>query len=230
MTPKEKKTIILEEVIKPEFENAGYDSIGQTYYRMQEDCCIAVKLQSSQFNSSNTGYTFWFHIKAFPKQTSLETLKEWPAWSDSIHEDALLPDCGNLHPYRTAKGYQIDGYKNFVLQDMDLEDIRTRLRSDLQEYILPQLDRIKRLEDLETQKKEWLNRWNSERVLLMNYFSVAQMSSTVRDNIPHLRDAQRRFGLSAETIKKNQPLYEEIKAFSAWPKDDKWEFILSTLK
>ena len=229
MTPKEKKTIILEEVIKPEFKSAGYDSIGQTYHRMQEDCCIAVKIQSSQFNSSNTGYTFWFHIKAFPKQTSLETLKEWSAWSDSIHEDALLPDCGILHPYRTAKGYQIDGYKNSVLQDMDLEDIKKRICSDLHDYILPQLAEIKSLDEWETKKKEWLNRWNSERILLLNYFSVAQMSSAVRDNISHLRDTQRRFGLSAETIRNSQPLYQEIKAFSVRPEDDKWEFILSTL-
>ena len=229
MTPKEKKTIILEDVVKPEFENAGYDSIGQTYYHMRENCCIAVKIQSSQFNSSNTGYTFWFHIKAFPKQTSLETLKEWPAWSDSIHEDVLLPDCGNLHPYRTAKGYKIDGYKNFVPQDMDLEDIKQRIRSDLRDYILPRLAEIKNLDDWETRKKEWLNRWNSQRILLLNYFNVAQLSSAVRGNIPHLRDAQRRFGLSAETIRENQSLYEEIKTFSPWPEDDKWEFILSTL-
>ena len=84
---------------------------------MREDCCVAVKIQSSQFNSSNTGYTFWFHIKTFPKQISLETLKEWTAWSDSIHEDSLLPDCGkDIVPY----GGTHLGYAEIIQQEDSL--------------------------------------------------------------------------------------------------------------
>lgn len=229
MTSKEKKNIILHEVVRHEFKNAGYRSIGQTYYCIQDDCCIAVKIQSSQFNSDSTGYTFWFHIKAFPKQTSKETLQDWGSWSDSIHESALLPNCGSLHPYRSSKGYQIDGYKNYAPQDVDLESIKERIRSDLRDHILPQLARIKSLDDWEARKKEWMSRWNSPELLLMKYFNAAQMSSADQSNIPLLRDIQHRLGLSSEIIMENRPLYNEIKSLSAWPEDDKWIFILSAL-
>lgn len=231
MTSKEKKSIILKEVITPAFKQAGYRTIGQTYYCVQGDCCIAVKIQSSHFNSDATGYTFWFHIHAFPKETSKETLKEWNAWGSSdVHESLLLPDCGHLHPYRSPLGYQIDGYKNYAPQDMDVEDIKKRIGSDLHDVILPQLAEIKSLDDWKTRKEEWMERGNSQRVLLLNYFGSAQMSATVPEMAIKLRDTQRRFGLSSEMIRENEALYQEIRALSAWPDDNKWGFILSALE
>lgn len=232
MTTKEKKTIILKEVITPAFKEEGYRTIGQTYYRVQGDCCMTVKIQSSHFNSAATGNTFWFHIEAFPKETSREQLKEWNSWgSSSIHESSLLPDCGYLHPYRNALGYCIDGYKNYVPQDMDIEDIKERIGSDLREVILPQLDEIKSLDDWNRQKEEWTEQsWQSTRILLIRYFGSAQMSAVVPEMVLKLRDTQHRFGLSSETIRENEPLYQEVRAFSDWPDDDKWSFILSALE
>ncbi len=75
MTSSEKKTLVLKEVVTPIFKAAGYRTIGQTFYRVQEDCCMTVKIQSSQFNSVATGYTFWFHIDACRKGATQEKLK-----------------------------------------------------------------------------------------------------------------------------------------------------------
>lgn len=232
MTSKEKKEIILKEIVAPAFKEAGYRTIGQTYYRVQGECCLTVKTQSSRFNSAATGYTFWFHIKALPKETTREKIKEWNSYgTSSIHEDSLLPDCGYLHPYHNPMGYQIDGYKNYVPQDMDIEDLKNRIGSDLREVILPQLDGIRSLDDWEKRKEEWTERnWNSPRILLLRYFGSAQMCAVVPETILNLKDTQRRFGLSSEMIREQEALYQQVRAYSSWPDDDKWEFILSALQ
>ena len=161
MTSKEKKDRIVQEVIIPELQNAGYQFFGQTFYCFGDDCCIALKLQNSQFNSENAGYSFRFHIEE-------------------------------------------------------------RIGSDLRDYILPQLSGIRTPAAWKSYKKEWLNRWNAPKVLLMNYFNTVQLFATEEDNLPHLRDAQRRLGLSAKTIRENRGLYLQIKDASIWPEDDKW--------
>lgn len=231
MTTKEKKVIIQKEIVASAFREAGYRTIGKTYYRVQGDCCMTVKMQSSQFNSAVTGYTFWFHIEAMPKETTREKLKDWNLYgSSSIHESSLLPDCGYLHPYHNPLGYQIDGYKNYMPQDMDVEDIKKRIGSDLHEIILPQLDGIRSLDEWEKRKTEWTQQvWNSQRMLLLRYFDSAQMCAVVPETVLRLKDTQRQFGLSSGTIREQEALYQEVRAYSSWPEDDKWEFILQTL-
>ena len=44
-----------------------------------------------------------------------------------------------------------------------------------------------------------------------------------------LREMQKRFNLPSEIIRENEALYHQIQALSEWPKDNKWEFILSSL-
>lgn len=231
MTSREKKAILIKEVITPTFKEAGFSVIGQTYYRGQGECCIAVNLQSSQFNSVVTGYTFWFHIEAFPKETSREELKIWNASaSSSVHEDVFLPDDGMLHPYRDPRGYRIDGYKNYKPQDMDIEDLKKRIGSDFRDVILPQLYEIQSLDDWNKKKAEWEKHWELPRNRLLRYFGSAQMLAVVPETVQNLRDTQRHFGLSSETIRGQEALYQEVRAYSEWPDDNKWKFILSTLE
>lgn len=111
MTPKEKKDVILKEVIKPGLKNAGYQSAGQTYCSVRRECCLAVRIQSSRFNSAETGFVFWLNIAVFPKDVPKDTLKA--GCFGEIKENVLLPDGGVLHPYRSSLGYQIDGYKDY---------------------------------------------------------------------------------------------------------------------
>lgn len=56
------------------------------------------------------------------------------------------------------------------------------------------------------------------------------MLAIVPETILVLRDTQHRFGLSSETIRENELLYQEVRALSDWPDDNKWSFILSALE
>lgn len=157
MTSKEKKDYLLKEVIKPQFKNAGYQVAGINFYSMRYDCCLAVRIHSSQFNSASNGFGFWFKITTFPKDVSKEILKG-EFLGEVFTERELLPDCGYLHPYRDTRGYLFAPYKNGSPQDMDLEDIRKHINDDLCQYILPQLEAIKTFDDWERQKEEGMRK------------------------------------------------------------------------
>ena len=230
MTSKEKKTIVIREVITPAFKEAGFRTLGQTYYRVQGECCMLVNLQSSHFNSAATGFTFWFHIDVRPKEFSKEEIRQWNECASSdVHECLLLPDCGYLHPYHTSLGYQIDGYRNYQPQDMDVEDIKKRIGNDFRDYILPQLDEVGSMEDWQIRKKEWQERMETPRVRMLRYLSSAQMSADIPESIPALKMSQQQIGVSAEEIRQSRELYLKIKELSSWPDEDKWQFILSSL-
>lgn len=229
MTSKEKKDFLLKEVIKPGFQNAGYEKTGETYNSVRKDCCIAVRIQSSHFNSAATGYTFWLNIAAFPKDVKKETLKE--GCFREIRESVLLPDCGFLHPYRNSMGYQIDGYKDYKPQDMDVEKIRKRISEDLSQYILPKLQEIETISEWEQHKQKWGAQSNSERVRLIRYFEGAQMQflDFGAQSAEALSVLQTTIGVSAEEIRENQSLYEQVKGLSGFPNEDKWKFIMAAL-
>ena len=229
MTSKEKKDYILKEIIKPALKNAGYQSVGQTYYSVRNDCCLAIGIQNSQFNSAGTGYVFWLNIAVFPKDVSMDVLKK--GCFGEIQENVLLPDCGFLHPYRCSLGYKIDGYKDYKPQNMNLEDMKKRISEDLSQYILPKLQEIDALSDWEQHKKDWEAQFHSKRVSLIRYFESAQ--AQYLDNSARSREAlamlQESTGVSAKEIREKQLLYEQVKAFSSFPKEDKWEFIMAAL-
>jgi hypothetical protein len=228
ITSKEKKDIILREVIKPELKNAGYRAKERNYQSVRDDCWVMLRIYSGRFNSDALGFTFGLSISALKGEWTKENL--WHCWFyDSIHEKLLLPDCGFLHPYHKALGYEIDGYKYYQPQDMDLEDIKNRITDDLRQYILPPLAEINCYEDWERKSAEWKERVYTKRVRLLSFFSIEQDSATfssMRKGTPTLMNT---FDVSAQDIKENYPLYQQIKAFSKWSEDDKWEWILASL-
>ncbi len=231
MTSKEKKDYLLKEVIKPQFKNAGYQVAGINFYSMRDDCCLAVRIHSSQFNSASNGFGFWFKITTFPKDVSKEILKG-EFLGEVFTERELLPDCGYLHPYRDTRGYLFAPYKNGSPQDMDLEDIRKHINDDLCQYILPQLEAIKTFDDWERQKEEGTKKLHSQRVKLLSYFSSAQMQYLDYDerSFHSLAEWRKMFELSAGEIKENKLLYKQIKASSQNPAEDKWKIIMAALE
>lgn len=231
MTSKEKKDYLLKEVIKPQLKSAGYQMAGQNYYSVRDDCCLAIRIHSSRFNSAATGFCFWFKIKAFSKDASKKTLKS-EFFGEIFTERELLPDCGYFHPYRTSLGYQIDGYENGSPRDMDLEDIEKRISDDLCQYILPQLETIKTFDDWERQKEEGIKKYNSQRIKLLRYFSGAQMQYLDFDerSFRALMLSRKAIGISPEEIKANQSLYEQLRASSESPSEDKWKIIMAALE
>lgn len=228
MYSKEKRDTVLREVIKPELKSAGYRLKGKAYISMRNEGFLAVSLHNGRFNSKSMGFSFGLSIQFFSGEFSEERLKN--IWNDCINETPLLPDYGFLHPYHQALGYTIDGYKNYQPQDMDVEDIKNRIRDDLRYYIFPHLSELNCYKDWERKKQEWNDRYYSKRVSLLRFYYSVQYSATVQNNIPRLIETLRGSGLSADEIKDNYSLYEKIKALSPWPNEDKWAFMLAVLK
>jgi len=230
MTSKEKKDIVLREVVKPELKRAGYRTKGNNYISMQNGCCIAICISSSRFNSNSMGFAFGFDIFFLQGDYSEERLKNWNDSSrDAIREFLLLPDCGFLHPYHKPLGYTIDGYKDYKPQDMDVEDIKNRIGDDLRRYILPELAEIKCYEDWERRRQEWDERANSKRVCLLRFFNHAHNYNQIQSNAPHLLDIRQKNRITAQEIKENYPLYQQIRELSALPNKNNWAFILAAL-
>lgn len=231
MTSKEKKEYLLREVIKPQFMEAGYKKAGANYYSVRKECCLAVRIHSSRFNSRATGYGFWFQIAVFPVDVPKEELKG-EFFRETFTERELLPDCGFLHPYRDGRGYLIAAYPaGESPKDIDLGDIEKVIRDDLCRYILPQLKAIESVDDWERQKEENNQRFCSPRVKLLRYFSMAQMQYLDFDERSFLvlAMAQKEIGISAEEIRANKLLYKQIKAVSDSPAEDKWKIIMAAL-
>lgn len=227
MTSKEKKNLVLKEIVKPLLKKAGYRSLGNVYYSQRGDCCLALCLKGSHWNSVAAGYSFWFEIAAFEGEVNEDIKKGY--WLPQMKEYALLPDLGYLHPYRQAFSYQIDGYKNYQPQDMDLEEIKSRIQDDMERYIIPELAQVENFSDWDHKQKEWSQRGSSEKVRLLRYFTMTHTLAATSGNLPHFFNARRQFNLSIETILKNEAMYHQIQQASPWPEKDDWNFIISVL-
>lgn len=229
MTSKEKKNAVLREIVKPALKKAGYRSSGRVYYSERNNCCLALRLESSHYNSVVTGFCFWFDIMAFEGGVTESIKKGNWLERDSIKEAILLPDCGYLHPYRQTMEYLIDGYKNYKPQDMNVEDIKIRISDDMNQFILPQLTEVNTLADWKRKKEEWNEHCHAERVRLLRYFTIAHPLTCSTRNLPGLLDLRRQLELPLETIRGNSILYHQIREASRWPEMDGWKFILSVL-
>lgn len=229
MTSKEKKNSVLREVVKPALKKAGYRSSGRVYYSERTGCCLALRLESSRWNSVVTGYCFRFDIMAFEGGVTERIKKGYWLERDSVSESFLLPDCGYLHPYRRTMEYLIDGYKNYQPQDMDVEDIKICIGDDMNRFILPQLAEVETFADWKRKREEWNERCYTERVRLLRYFTMAHPMTCSTGNFPHLLNARRQLELPIEIIRENSVLYHQIREASPWPEMDGWNFILSAL-
>lgn len=223
---KEKKRLLFKDVVKPALRQAGYLPIGQTYYTMRGDCCLAIRIKSSYYNSASLGYSFHFEIAGFWGKVSDEILRSGPWW-ERITESYLLPDFGFLHPYRPTAEYCIDGPINGEPQNIELEDLEAQIKNDLHQYILPQLAEIDCFETWARKYKEWIGLYYSERISLLRYFYEAQGLCMEEINLHHF--FSREYGLSAQVIRENHELYQQVRAHTYCPKEDHWAFILIAL-
>jgi len=55
---------------------------------------------------------------------------------------------------------------------------------------------------------------------------MAHGLAVVESNIPNLIHNRQWIGISAQEIKENYQLYQQIKALSPWPNEDKWDLFL----
>lgn len=229
MTSREKKAAVLREVVKPELKTAGFRLKNGFYHSPRGDCNLGIVLSSSQWNDVVNGFSFWFDIKVY--RGELEQRWSYFDGNPGITESVLLPDCGYLHPFHSGvNGWKIDGYKNYAPQDMDVEEVKSRIRDDLRLHIFPQLAGVTCRDDWPRLRAEWFARLEVPRVLLLRYYSLAQMHAPTYSQIIPMIRLRRQFGLSADEIRANRPLYDQIRAWSALPASDHWPLILAALQ
>ena len=229
----EKRDKLVKEIIKPMMKEEGYKGFRNTWYSQREDCYVVVHMQNSMWNSEITGICFWFNIDVLP-QSEIDDMKQVKEWINSfsmLHESKFLPKCGLLHEYRYfMSGYQIDGYRNCVPLDMDYENIAVQIKKDFQLYILPQLQKIHTIKDWDQLREELLMSACTKEVLLLRYYTIANMLACSDCNILELKKYQEEANLTVDEIKENIGLLKEVQRYAETVCENAEEYIMKTLE
>lgn len=238
MTSREKKNKVIQQVIKPALKEAGFHSLRgtQAFSIHKEACTIAVNIQSSQFNSKATGFSFWLNIVVDTPDLSDEQLQD-VTFFKSFTEACFLPHQGRLHPLRDIRGYVIDGYKNYKPMDTPYEEIQAIIANDMQQYIIPGLSQIDSIADYQECVALWQEESKSQFVRLVDYFSEAHMLTlpfqkdtwigTV--NMKELVEKKKTLCLTTDEILQNKSIYCKVRELSTHPQEDTWPLICMTL-
>lgn len=225
LTPKQQKELIIKEVVKKHFKNAGYKSIGKTFYSVRNDICLAVHIYSSQHNNPGTGFHFCLRINALPADAQKDDIK---MEVQDITEECFLPKCGFLHPYHDALGYNIGGYRDYAPKVQKYEEIRDYINNDFEQYIIPGLQKIQCREDYDNCKKEYKQRRNLPEIHMLNFFTVLQMLVEIPPIIvTKFFDSN---SITAEEVKANRALYEQVREWSAVPRTNHWESLMRLIE
>lgn len=224
LTPAEQKQLIIKEVVKKRLKDAGFKSIGQTFYSVRNDICLAVNIFSSQFNSFFTGYTFCLRINAFPADTEKNDLK---GINQDITEECFLPKCGFLHPYHDSLGYIIGGYRDYAPKVQKYEDIRDYIDNDFEQYIMPGLQKIQCRDDYDKCKEEFYRYSASPEICIIRFFTSIQMIADIHPTI--VADFFNRWHITAEEVKANRAVYEQVREWSDLPNHDQWDYLMQVL-
>lgn len=225
LTPAKQKQLIIKEVVKKHLKEAGFKSVGQTFYSVRNDICLAVNIFSSQFNSFFTGYNFSLRINALPADTEKNELK---IINEDITESGFLPKFGYLHPYHGALGYIIGGYRDGKPKVQKYEDIRDYIDSDFRQYIMPGLQKIQCRDDYNKCKEEIWQCVNSKEVCLIRFFSSIHMIVNIRPKYD-IEDFFDRWHITAEDVKANRGIYEQVREWSALPDINQWDYLMEVL-
>ena len=150
MRSSEKRDLVVKEVIKPLMKKAGFKCKRTDWWKELEDGFLFVHMKNSQFSGATTGIHFCFQFSASYKDELRDKVeKQWLYNQMSCMEEALfLPYCGYLAPNRTASGYRIDGYKNYLPTDVSVEEIMTQIRESAKDENITQQMSIKKQEEI----------------------------------------------------------------------------------
>lgn len=225
LTPAQQKQLVIKEVVKKHLKEAGFKSVGQTFYSVRNDICLAVNIYSSQFNSFYTGYTFTLRINAFPADTEKNELR---VINEDITESGFLPKFGFLHPYHNVLGYTIGGYRDYKPKVQKYEDIRDCIDNDFRQYIMPGLQKIQCRDDYNKCKEE-ICRFNySKEVCILRFYTVIQMGANIHPKYD-LADFFDNWHITAEDVRANRALYDQVREWSALPNFDQWDYLMKVL-
>lgn len=141
MTAKEKQSIVIKTYLKPILKLYGYSTKGKTWWRDQGVFFIIINLQNFSFNYKND-VTFCFNIGVAVKAGMKHPDSLYPNYNDlhiNIRESAYLSK-SRINKFRNKTGYIID-------LNSDIEDFIKEFKIDFEFEILPQLDRLKTIND-----------------------------------------------------------------------------------
>ena len=225
LTPAQQKQLIIKEVVKKHLKEAGFKSVGQTFYSVRNDICLAVNIFSSQFNGVATGYNFSLRINALPADTDKNELK---IIMEDITESGFLPKFGYLHPYRSVIGYKIGGYRDYKPNVQKYEDIRDYIDNDFRQYIMPSLQKIQCRDDYNKCKEEISRYTNTKEVCLIRFFSSIHMNANI-DPKYSIEDFFDTWHITAEDVKANRAIYEQVREWSSLPNINQWDYLMEVL-
>lgn len=225
LTPAQQKQLIIKEVVKKHLKEAGFKSIGQTFYSVRNDICLAVNIHSSQFNGFATGYHFSLRINAFPADTEKNELK---IVNEDITESGFLPKFGYLHPYHDVLGYIIGGYRDYKPKVQKYEDIRDYIDNDFRQYIMPGLQKIQCQDDYNKCKEEICWYANSPEICILRFFTAIHMNANIHPKY-HIEDFFDRWHITAEDVKANRAIYEQVREWSYLPNINQWDHLMEVL-
>ena len=234
LEPGKQKQLIIKEVVKKHLKEAQFKSVGQTFYSVRNDICLAVNIFSSQFNSFSTGYNFYLKIRAYPADTEKKDLKIFnedieEACSLPVTEACFLPKRGYLHPYHNSLGYTIGGYRDYAPKVQKYEDIRDYINNDFAQYIIPGLQKIQCRDDYNKCKEEFYQYYASPEICLLRFFSSIQGISNIHPkyNVADFFDS---WHITAEEVKANRAIYEQVREWSNLPKHNQWDQLMQVLE
>lgn len=233
MTSKEKRGKIVKEVIKPIMKEAGYKCSGSTWYSQREACYVVVHMQNSIWNSDSTGIQFWFNIDALSisELDNINQVKKWINSFSMINEYVFLPKCGLLHEFRSGlSGYKIDGYRNYLHFDTDVEDLSNHIIKDFKQYILPKLQMVNTINEWEQLKDELQIKTHTKENSLLCYYSIANQLACSESNILQLKKISNEYKLTADEIRENIVMLKDIQRIAETVCNNAEEYILKSLK
>lgn len=225
LTPAKQKQLVIKEVVKKHLKEAGFKSVGQTYYSVRNDICLAVHIFSSQNNSFFTGYEFCLRIKAFPTDIEKEELR---MINGDFTENGFLPNYGLLHPYHNILGYTIGGYRDYKPKVQNYEDIRDYIDNDFRQYIMPRLLKIQCGDDYNECKDEIQRYVSSREISIIRFLSSIHNSGNIRPKYD-VADFFERWHITVEDVRESRAIYEQVREWSDLPNHDNWDYLMEVL-
>ncbi|BCN30874.1 hypothetical protein [Anaeromicropila herbilytica] len=231
MTTKEKRDIVVKDVIKPLMKQAGYRCYRNTWYSKRIDCYVIMHLQNSMRNMDETGFCFWFNIDVISVDEidNIDDVKKWTSSLSMVYERVFLTNDGLMHECHDSRGYIIDKCRDNLPVDTDIEDFSVYIRDDFNNYILPKLKLINTSNDWLKMKENMRNNTGKKNRLIL-YFTIANKLAIADSNAPFLQESQQDLKLSSDDIKDNLLMLKEIQRNAENIFEYAEEFILNSLK
>ncbi|WP_439879776.1 DUF4304 domain-containing protein [Pontibacter sp. MBLB2868] len=141
MTAKEKQKEFIKTYLKPTLKEWGYQTSGQTWWKDKGEFFNVINLQNYSWNSQDS-VDFRFNIGIALKAIVKDENKKKATYNDlTVHldEGAFLPD-RKKRKFGDNQGYSITN-------NTDLEEFKDSLIFDFEQFVLPELDKPKTIED-----------------------------------------------------------------------------------